>query len=313
MNHLRTSTILCALALAACGGSGTTNDAGTSPGDTGVVNGDSGPPPPPPTLSVAMGAIDLSCHGTSTAPTGGADVTFTGHVYDFQTGTGSDVPTIGVDVFPDNLVADTCAGTCVTGTTDLMGQLSITAPGGGWFAYRVAAGTGAGTVPVLTIGYNRTAPTAASVVDLPSVSSSTIGLIPSLFARQRVPGTGIVSGEFGDCTGASIQDATLRVFQGATELVTGPAPTDFFVGYFRNSLPSSAQRRTSADGLFAAANIPVMAEPIRVELWGVMADGQAPSLVGCEEARVFANGVTIISLGPLRSDYPLGSGCAGRI
>jgi hypothetical protein len=38
--------------------------------------------------------------------------------------------------------------------------------------------------------------------------------------------------------------------------------------------------------------------------------GGAEELIGCEEGRVVAGGITVLVIGPLRSDYPAGSACA---
>ncbi|WP_236606903.1 hypothetical protein [Sandaracinus amylolyticus] len=272
-----------------------------------MMDPDAGPPPPALTG-------DLSCVGTRTAPTGGAASTFTGHVYDFQSGEASSVGGVAVDYFPDNVVSEACAGTCVTNTPGADGNVAgLTGMEGAWFAYRVAAGTGSGgSVPVLTVGYNRQVPATGGTAQLPSVSSMTIGFIPSLYRRMRLPGTAIVSGSFTDCAGAPVGNAVVRVFRGSTEIAPGANPTDFFAGYFGNTRLPDATRTTTnpMNGLFAAANAEATTDPIRVELWGSRTEGAAAERVACEEIQVFADGVTIVTLGPLRNDYAAGSPCA---
>lgn len=291
------------VSLVGCGDDGmmTGDDAGTTPTDSG-----SG-------MEIPVAVGDFTCVGTRTAPAGGADATFGAHVYDFQNGESSNVADIGVQIFPDNTVTADCTGSCQDLMTDSSGNISgVTAPAGGWFAYRVEAGTGSGgTTPVLTIGYNRVAPASGGTIQLPSVSSMTIGFIPSLYRRMRLPGTAIVSGSVTDCAGDEVENAVLRISRGGTQLVQGPNPTDFFIGYFNGSgLPSASRMYTNTDGIYAAANVEASAEPIRVELWARTEEGGDLRPIACEEIEVFADAVTIISVGPLRSDYEAGSGCA---
>jgi hypothetical protein len=302
--------------LGGCGGNGMSGDAG--PPDTGMpdsgmlaqrpaavdTNGDRMPDGPP----------DLSCLGMRTRPMEGDRVSFTAHIYDFQSGESSTVSeAVDVDIFPDNVVTDDCSGSCIRGNTGTSGDVMASGPQGGWFAYRVHAGTGtAPTTPVLTIGYNRIVPAEGARINLPSVSSMTIGFIPSLFRRTRLPGTAIVSGSVTDCMGRGIMNAVLRVYRGDTELRTGPNPTDFFIGYFNDAnVPDPRRTVTNLNGLYAAANVDFVPDmPIRIELWAVLEEGGELRRIACEEVRVFADAVTIISVGPTRSDYPAGSRCA---
>lgn len=297
----RLSILACAMTLlGACGG----DDNGTP--DSGPVESDANVE-----LPVAPG--NFACVGTLTAPAGTGDSTFSAHVYDFQGGASTSVPTIGMQIFPDNVVTADCTGNCQDVMTDAMGDVSgLTAQAGSWFAYRVEAGTGGGgSSPVLTIGYNRVVPATGGMITLPSVSSMTIGFIPSLYRRMRLPGTAIVSGSVTDCDGEVVQNAILRVYRGATELVPGPEATDFFIGYFNGSgLPSATRQYTNTDGIYAAANVEATTEPIRVELWARTEEGGALRAIACEEIEVFGDAVTIISVGPLRNDYEAGSGCA---
>jgi hypothetical protein len=309
---------LAALVLAACGNNNMGTDSG--PPDTGAIEMDSGPPAPRAAAATAVGAdsmigtsddvlADFSCMGTAMAPTGGADATFTANIADFMTGAAVDM--IDVDIFPDNVVTDGCSGTCVRMTSDAMGNLPGTAPAGGWMAYRVAAGGMAPGDPVLTIGYNRVVPMMGGMIELPAVSNATIGAIPAIYRRTRLPGTAIVSGSITDCAGDEVANARLRVFRGATEVLPGPAMTDFFVGYFNGmSGPSPSRVTTHVDGIYAAANLDPAGGPVRVELWAPIVVDGAEMRLACEEIRVFANAVTIISVGPARGDYPAGHGCA---
>ncbi|MDQ3032217.1 MAG: hypothetical protein M3Y87_07365 [Myxococcota bacterium] len=293
--------LACAISLlGACGDPPATTDSGTETPDAGGLE-----------IPVAPG--DFSCVGSAMAPVGGADAAFMAHVYDFQGGASTNVANIGVQIFPSNTVSADCTGACQDLMTDATGNIAgVTAPQGGWFAYRVEAGaTGGGTSPVLTVGYNRVAPGPGGMIDLPSVSSMTIGFIPSLYRRMRLPGTAIVSGSVVDCAGDEVQNAVLRVYRGDSEVLPGPNATDFFIGYFNGSgLPSATRQYTNTDGIYAAANVAASAEPIRVEVWARTEEGADLRAIACEEIEVFADAVTIISVGPLRNDYAAGTGCA---
>jgi hypothetical protein len=296
------SILACAMTLlSACGG-----DPMVEP-DSGPVETDAGG------LVVPVAVGNFECVGTRTRPTGTGAATFAAHVYNFQEGAASSVANIGMQVFPDNVVTADCTGTCQDLMTDASGNVTgVMGETGSWFAYRVEAGTGGGSsAPVLTIGYNRVVPATGGMVDLPSVSSMTIGFIPALYLRMRLPGTAIVSGSLTDCDGELVENAILRVFRGTTEIIPGPDSTDFFIGYFNGSnLPSASREYTNTDGLYAAANVEATAEPVRVELWARTEEGADMRKIACEEIDVFGDAVTIISVGPLRNDYESGNGCA---
>jgi hypothetical protein len=289
-------------------------------GNNSSASTDSGPPdagvPLPPPASVLDGAdmvpADLSCRDMRTRPAGGATVTFTAHIYDFQSGPDSTVAEpVDVDIFPDNVVTPDCTGMCMRANAGMTGDIMAMGPEGGWFAYRVHMGSGERpTSPVLTVGYNRVVPTAGGRIALPSVSSMTIGFIPSLYSRRRVPGTAIVSGSLSDCEGRAIANAVLRLYRGDTLLQPGPNPDDYFIGYFNGaSLPDRRRQYTNTDGIYAAANVDPGTEPLRIELWAVLGDSDTLERIACEEVQVFADAVTIVSVGPERGDYPPGSRC----
>lgn len=294
---------MCAGLLAACGSS------------TPMMP-DAGPPLPVAMVDTDMDDMedamaDFSCLGMRTAPAAGAAGEFTAHVHDFQGGTDTPTPMVELQVFPDNLVAAACEGTCVTSMTDANGDTMVTAPADGWFAYRVPSP--ADDDPVTTIGYNRAAPAAGGTVNLPTVSLAVIGLIPSLFMRTRVVGTGVVSGSLSDCMGRGVRGARLRLFRsGEGEIMPGPGRMDFFVGYFSaaSGLPSSRATFTDVDGIYASANVAATTDLVRVEVWAVLTEGGEEERVACEAIQVAADAVTIISVGPTRNDYPAGHPCA---
>lgn len=278
--------------------------------DGGVTPGTDGGPPmttlPPPMAIMGGGAPNLACMGTRTAPAPGAAATINAHTYFFPN-TMEDVPTATIHVFPGNTIAADCTGDCITAMSDASGAATFMLPQDSWFAYRVLASTGgAGNQPVLTLGYNRAA--ATGTVQLPVVGTTILGLLPSLFVRQRVMGTAAMSGSITDCDGAPIQNVQVRIYRDGTALVPTPRTErmGFFVGYLMGTTP--AGDHTTADGTFVSANI--MPGAGRVEVYGRMAETDTELMrIGCEEGDMAADGVTILTVGPTRADYASGSGC----
>jgi hypothetical protein len=77
--------------------------------------------------------------------------------------------------------------------------------------------------------------------------------------------------------------------------------------------PDNSSLFTQVDGLYATANISAPStgfETIRVEGWGVPAEGGEVQRLGCEAVGIYENGVSIVNIGPLRNDYPAGHPCA---
>ena len=286
----------CALvALAGCGD----DDAPMTTGDAGAI--------------AAPVTGDWTCLGERGEPSGDTPSTFGALLYDFSSDPHEGVPNLAVEIFPDNRVRPGCDDGCQRVVSDASGNLTgVTATEGTWFAYRAAAGVGSGgTTPFLTIGYNRLAPPSGGTIEIPSITNTTVGFIPMFYLRTRLPGTAIVSGTITDCTGETVENASLRLFQGDEELVPGTGSTDFFVGYFNNQdLPDLYRTETNSNGLFAAANAAVTEAPLRVELWGRLDGDTSARRLACEEMQVFADAVTTITMGPLRNDYAAGSGCA---
>lgn len=315
MNERRWLVACAVVALSACGDNG---GGGTDSGvaDSGGGGSDAGALMLPRAMADTDGNAEngteapanFACLGTPTAPTAGAAIDFTANFYSF--GATDPVPDAPVQIFTTNVVGPTCAAPdCATYTTDASGNATITAPASAWLAYRVPA-TGDF---VDTIGYNRDAPAAATdTLDLPVVSMMTLGFIPALFFRTRVPGTGVVSGNLSDCDGNTVEGAQLHLFRGGTEIQPGSGMTDFFVGYFNaaTGLPSRTAKWTDADGIYASANVEATTDLVRVEVWAVLTEGGEPERVACEAIQVAADAVSIISAGPTRGDYPAGHPCA---
>lgn len=257
-----------------------------------------------PDLPVSTG--ELSCVGTRTAPVGGEYGTFSAIFHDFQSG--RSIAGLAVHAFHDNVITPSCTGSCQDLSTDTNGETAIGGREGAWFAYRAAATS----TQVLTVGYQLVVPAGGGLLELPSVSHTTVGLIPTLYGRQRAPGTAIIAANIVDCAGVPVDGAVVRLFQRGIELVPGPGRIDLFAGYFMDATPSPSQTMTNANGRSIAANIPPGTEPISVTFWARPLDSDSVRMIGCEEVRAFADGVTSVSVGPLRRDYPAGSFCSTR-
>lgn len=283
--------------------------------DDGEPEVDAGPPQPEVGFGAdvdMLTAADYTC--TPTAPAGGADVTFNVAAVVF----GSEDVAAGLDIqfYPDNMVdvGGACAGGCIAGTTDMTGMVEVTAPAGGWYGYRIAAGTGQVNGLdedfITVIQYNEAAPDAAGMEVMNAIPVSLRDQIVLLLGTAAQPGTATITGTAADCGGNSIANANVRVFDDNGMVDIGfdaTGPREFY--FNGDAFPAGAQRRTNIDGLFGVANLPIPASGgYRVEVWG-STDGGPQTMLGCEEIEVAADGVTIINVGPTRTDGP--SGCSG--
>lgn len=261
-----------------------------------------------------LSPADYSCVGMNTAPTAGGDVNFTGVVEDFFNG--DPVEDLTVQFFPNNMASldGTCTGDCVELTSGADGSVALTAGEGGWYAYRVVAGEGlqAGTPAdyIEAVQSNVTVPSAGSTENLIAVQSSTRDTIITLLGVTAEDGTATITGAVYDCNGDAVANADVRMFDSSGEIELGFARTGPREFYFDgDSFPRGAQRATNVDGLYGAANVPIPSDNVvRVEIWGSLADGEAPQLLGCETTQAIADGITIINIDPLRSDAPAGCG-----
>lgn len=261
----------------------------------------------------AVGPADYACRGTRTAPTGGDEVSFTGSVEDFFTEMA--VEGLTVQYFPDNLpsVDGSCMGSCVELTSNASGDVSLSGPEGGWIAYRVQAGdgvqAGASREYIEAVQSNVVVPAEGGSENLIAVSASTRATIISLLGVSPQDGTATITGQVTDCAEGAVQHARVRVFDSSGEVEFGSDRSGPRTFYFAGGTPNARQRATNTDGIFGATNVPIPAgEPVRVEIWGSMADDEPEELLGCEETVVIADGITIINIGPLRSDAPEGCG-----
>ncbi len=321
--------VACTASLA-CGGGGGGTDAAVSVDAFAAAGEDASGGinrtdlPVATTGEMATGIADFACRGTQTAPpTDGAPI-----AADFRLAVfgqdGQVARSTRVRFYTDNVIApdtDPCTGSCqefTTGTDGLFSPVMVNA--GSWYAYRVFLNDRGGTAATRytdSVQYNETAPTAmGGEIEGNAVAFSTTDLIPLSLGLEREPGTTILAGRVLDCAGADVGGAIVRAFRpdGTEILDAGEASS---IGphyrYFRrigsDSNPSNEQPFTNYEGLYASINIPVTSELIRVETWGRRMGDEMPVLLGCEGIRTLANGVSIINVAPLRSDYPAGHPC----
>lgn len=310
--------LVCVLALgvaSACdnGGNGDP-DAGTDAGGGGE---DSGPEPTPVVMATegdTQVPADYSC--SPAAPTASGDSTFTITAEDFLDG--GPVEGLTVHFFADNMPSldGTCTGTCQSVTTDSMGQATVMGSAGGWYAYRVLAGEGilAGTPSdyLGVVQVNEVTPADGGESGLNVVKVSSRQLILGLLGVSAEDNTIVVTGQASDCMGRPVSNATLRVFDSSGEVELGFTSSGPRAFYFNgSSVPLGAQRDTNTDGLYGAANVPIPTDnQVRVELWGTTTEGGSPEILGCENVQVSSvDALTIINMGPMRSDAP--AGCSG--
>ena len=314
----------------ACG-----DDDGTTEVDSGMVGIDAGPrvdgapgidsgPPADDLPPVQTGDVldgepqlidpatampaDFSCMGTRTQPAGGADLSFTFTVEDFQEG--NPAPDVCFEFYTDNVVPMD-DGTCDGMTTDDSGNATVSDAAGSWYAYRVfpKMGPTPATTVVGSVQYNEPAPDMmGETATGNSVSQATINLIPTVLGFRRAAGTAVLAGQVQDCADDPVYGAHIRAYTAdGTEIVEGMRQSDPHYRYFDgNDFPNSTQPWSHVDGLFAAANFPADAAgtPFFLELWGRLTEDGPVMLLGCEEGRLFPDTVTILNIGPLRSDGP---------
>ncbi|MBK8169900.1 MAG: hypothetical protein IPK60_06110 [Sandaracinaceae bacterium] len=307
---LSLTSLAVALLLAACGGEdppGNTVDAGPEMLDPVAAY----------TREGVAATLDLSCQGVATAPpTDGAATSFTLLTKDYQTG--DSLTNIGINFYPDNDVpADlSCAGSCVSGTSAANSQIPATGNLGAWFAYHAPGRdcdamptlcSNAATTPVTTVQYNIPVPAEAETHNANVVSLATLNLIPSVLGVSRQGGTGLIAGAFLDCQEHVLSNMQVRVYRPDGTFIVAPpaAHTSPAYRYFDgNNNPDATQKHTNEDGLFGALNMPVPTDgaEIRIEGWGNV-DGEL-HMISCENARIFADGVTIMNVRPDRADGP---------
>lgn len=310
----RASSLLACVLLAGCPSNPPVTDTGATgdaPLPTDLPPATIGTPSNPTAMPAEYG-----CLGTASAPTAGSAIDFAFQLRGF--GSGDEVRMATVWFFPDNIVRDTCDGSCQEFETDMMGNATVNAPASGWYAYHVFTRAGAtmATTYVDSVQINEPAPAAAGgSVEANAVSVSTLNLIPAAYGFTRVPTTAIIAGEVQDCMGRPIRGAIVRIYDAdGTEILNGDAASDPHIAYFDGmENPDNSSTYTQVDGLYATANIVAPAtgfETMRVEAWGVPAAGGSLTRLGCESVGIYEDGVSIVNIGPMRNDYPAGHVCA---
>jgi len=259
-----------------------------------------------------MGTPNMACLGQETAPMGDdREISFNL----VKRGTATTDIAGPFEIWTSNVIGASCAAAsadCIA-VDEVTGGNAMATVSGGWYAYRAAANAAANTFA--TVGYNRP-PAAAGGTDTittidAGVFSAAINLIRMGLARDIEDG--ILLGDAADCDGASLEGVTVRIFNNAgTELAPGTEPNDMGLAYRSDgALPAPRFTTTDESGGYAAANVPIPADDlVNVVTYGTLAEGEARRVIGCEQVSVAANVVTILSLGPSRMDYPVGSVCA---
>lgn len=266
------------------------------------VPGDAGPPE----VTTAGGAAVFACASFHPIPGPDGDVP----VQVEQFASGNPVASATVQVFPEEAgVPATCnaATMCQEAVTDGSGLTTMRAPAEAVRTLRVLAT--AGTLE--TFVNHSSVPTGAGATwNARVLEASLVGIAFSSAGRTRVAGTAILTGLVTDCSGATVGESTIRVFRASgTEVVGSALATDPFTAYVDSGLPRPALTRTSNEGSWFAGNVPVPAigERLRVESWGVV--GGTYRRLGCETVLATPDGVGMVDLGPLRTDYSTGNPC----
>lgn len=307
------------LGLYGCDGDGGT-DAGP-PDDDGGGGTDAGGGGGDPVVQylddmMMLQNADFSCRGSATAPTAGADVTFDAVAGVF--GSEDVAEGLTIQFYPDNqvMVDGTCNPPCIEGATDAMGALSVTAPADAWYGYRIEGGmamvNGLPQEFITVVQTNEEAPAMdGDSVGMSAITAALRDQIVLLLGTSAEPGTATITGFNFDCNGEAVANANIRVFDDSGQVEIGFVPSGPREFYFNgDQFPQGSQRRTNTDGLYGVANLPIPASGgYRVEIWGAVEDGMPAEMLGCEQIDVVADGVTIINVGPTRSDGP--SGCSG--
>ena len=223
------------------------------------------------------------------------DVSVTANVEDFEKSTA--VPDADVDLWFDDVVDGVSN---LTATSDVDGEVSLTAPACQSMAYRVT------TDPVLdetkvTFKAHHTypSPAAASVDDglFLSVSTVTYQLIPTILGVNVDPDLAIIAGTAYDVTrdaglSSDIDDGKIEGVQVIVYDEDGNIPDALTVNYFTDSFPDRDQRWTSEDGLWVAANVPPGL--LTVEMWGLV-EGEL-KLLGATELLSESDSINISNI-----------------
>jgi hypothetical protein len=261
---------------------------------------DGGPTLPAPTAPSGVDS-DLGCVGSRTAPVGGTPATYSVRLRGVVGGgIAAGVP---LSYYPDDLPVEPCTAPCISGVTDGRGALPVTGPMGGWFAFRNAAT--ATFLPAVSV--HLLAGAGVLNVNVFGMSVATRDTVLASLGVTRTTGTAVLFGTVRDCAGAATRGAVIRLLDASgAELV--PPPGGPLLGYFDGAGAAAPTAIfTATDGQYFAGNVPLSAGPLRVEAWANVGGGL--TRIACETIPLVADGASVLTLGPLRTDYALGDGC----
>jgi len=334
------SLVVVASVAAGCLGPGADGDAGADTGTeaAGQDGGDAGPSPPPVRVCTATdpnscpyggasmnGPADFGCLSAN-APLPGAPVAALVRLEVWDPRAGGwrpdafrhDLANRPIALFPGTEVRATCDRDCVMVTTDAAGVASVTLPAGSWFGYRLAAWGSRIDETATVLGYLSTFPsTADESATVTGISRPMADIVVGQLNRELTDESSVLAGAVTDCDGAPVANVAIRMFR-ATEICPGGCAVEDVgmprvTGLDDATIPrSTPDGRTGYAGRFAGL-VATAGGPVRIEAYGLLEEGAAPVLLGCEEVLVEGNAVTIAVIPPRRSDYPAGHGCAGRV
>ncbi len=278
------------------------SDSGADAGPTGGRVG------PAIRTTDAVGMVvepELGCLGTRTAPVGGGIASYDVRVT--ALGHADAIPGATIQIWTGNNPNTTggCPARCVAATSGAAGTVPVMTQAGSWVAYRALAqdvtvgGVGESIVTTTLTNLEAGQPLMLLTQTTVSILEASVG-VPS--SRQTVT----LLGRATDCLGRPIENAYVRVFDGATE-ITGTDQAQEL--YFEGGLPRPGQPSTSAGGEWAVAGLPPLdSTRYRVETWGSRSDDAPAVRLGCELMFGLDDSVSASEIGPLRGDGPMACG-----
>ncbi|MFW6052164.1 MAG: hypothetical protein ACODAU_13380 [Myxococcota bacterium] len=259
-------------------------------------------------LTTTEGDADYDCLGTETAPGPEDPITFEVQFEDLFAGPVGERGMPGevcFSFYPDNGLpaSDSCTDSGMTATpsptSDQFSTAEVTDPDGGWFALRsYPDDTNLGV-----IAKNAFSGPSGSAQVFASFKPSTADEVTQGFGHARDPDTAAFYGVVRDCSGRPVQGAETRVLLDGEVVLDSDASEGPFYGYFTDSAESEPDPSLeNVRRVWFAGNIPMDAETATVVACGNV-DGM-PTVIGCEEIRMYSQSVHRITLGPVRADGP---------
>jgi hypothetical protein len=234
---------------------------------------------------------DLSCLGTFMDPAGPTAVTPVDMIVkDFEKST----PVAGatVEVYTSLCAFNAKQVAATAGPTAADGKVTLMMPAG---FYRVIFRTTADPLKTIeTVEFNRKWNDSGRV----SVSQATKGEIPGLVSVIPDDTKGVVAGDLRDCNDKPIGGAVVDVSSSGGSF-DAKANTFYFIDIDKSTtVPARSQKSTSADGVFAALNVPP--GDVTLTVTGVLnATDTKLTKLGTATAPVRAGSITVVQLAPL--------------